>query len=171
MKYTILIFSFFILSCSNLSKNTIKRGDFAIKRGVYKSETWSDSLNFERISWFHELSLNFDLLVTKLDEKSPFMKWFSPSERELFNSCRDHYLVMTYHLDSDRISKRMFYTQMNDQGYKDFLVPNFERAIKLHPDFEFLSLQLYKLTLLCNKIGQGELEVTFPSFNTVKLSK
>lgn len=171
MKYALLTFSLLFIACANLSKNSIKEGDFSIKRGVYKNQSWDESLNFDRVSWYHELSLNFDLLITKVDSTSPFLNWLSPSEKALFNECKDHFLALTYHLDSDRISKRMFYSQMNEQGYKDYLIPNFARALKLHPDFEFLSLQLYQVSLLCNKDKAGELEVTFPSFRTVKLSK
>ncbi|MDD0853924.1 hypothetical protein HBN50_12500 [Halobacteriovorax sp. GB3] len=172
MRLGLLFSLLFLISCTNLSKNIIKEGEFTLKRGVYKTSQWDESLEFKRISWFHELTLQFDLLITKLDDDTRFRKWLSPSEKALLADCRDHYLVLSYHLDSDKISKRMLFSDMERQGYKEYLLPNFQRNIKLHPDFELLSLQLYSLNLLCSKEEKSkDLSVTFPGYKSVNLLK
>ena len=123
-------------SCSSLTKNMTKQGEFSIRSGYHKDISWDDSLTFDRYSWYHEWTLHLDVMMAKVDKNSPFYSWFSRSEKGLMNRCQDAYVTMSYHLDPDRISQKMFLEEMEKMGYKKVITPKFARALELHPDHE-----------------------------------
>ena len=167
--YTLLSLIIFV-SCTNLTKNMVKLGEFSIRSGNYKKTTWDESLDFKRISWFHELTLLYDAIYVSLDEQSKFNNWFSLEEERRLKNCGEKLVTLTYSLDSERISHQMFYSQLRNLGYEQFVVPDFTRALKMHPDFEQLSLTLYKINIFCRKEKYaGEIPINFPSFQEVKL--
>lgn len=161
----------YLSSCSGLSKNMVKRGNVHIKGGVYQNLKWEDQLIFNRLSWYKELTLFFDAKLARIDEKSPFNNWFSPSERELLFECDDYYVVLTYMLDAKKISKGMFLDQFRKQGYQKLYISSFESHLRLHPDNEKLSLNVYDVFALCRKKGgeKAESTISFPGFNRVAI--
>jgi len=169
-KYISLITLLALCSCSNLSKNLVKEGEFSVKSGVHHNLKWNENLEFNRYSWYHELTLLFDVMVTSLDEQSPFFNWFSTEEKIMMEKCDDVMIVMTYALDSKKISRRMLLNEIEKFGYEEVLIPTFSKALKLHPDHEKQSLQLYKTTALCHK-GESDkrekVSIRFPSYPEV----
>jgi hypothetical protein len=148
----------------------VKEGSFSIKSGVHHNQKWGEDLEFSRYSWYHELTLLFDVMVTTVDEKSPFFNWFSSDEKAVLGKCDDVLVVMSYALDSARISRRMFLNEAERYGYSEILIPSFSKAMKLHPDHEKQSLQLYSTTALCHKGEENKREkisVRFPSYPEV----
>lgn len=166
----VLICFFSFSSCSNLSKNMVKQGDFNIKSGRVGKYKWNDSLTLERVSWYHELTLLFDMMYTNVDEKSPFYNWFSLEEKSRIKECSEKLLVISYALDSSRISHTHFKNKLYDYGYEQYAVPNFSLSLKSHPDFEKLSLTLYRVDLYCKKSKQvDDIFITFPNYDEIKL--
>ena len=166
---TLLLLGFF-LSCSNLSKNMVKEGDFSIHNGVHKNKQWNTSLDFQRVSWFHELTLLYDFMYAAVDKKSDFYNWFSQDEKRRIKSCSKVYVTLNYSLDADRISEAMLDSQLRDQGFESYLAPQFSRTLKTHPDFEHLSLSLYKVKLFCSpRLAKEKLVINFPNFKQVEL--
>lgn len=166
----LVAFTFIILSCSTMSKNFIKKGSLQLNGGVYLDKQWSDSLFFKRVSWHQELTLLFDLLSTRVDKKSSFHYWFSKHEQEAVAQCGDFLVVLSYALDSERISTAMFVEQMQYNGYERISIPHFAASLKLHPDFERHSLKLYRIYGLCKKHhDQKSIIVSFPSFNNTRI--
>lgn len=171
-KIFILFLSGFILtSCGSLSKNMVKTGEASFVGGVYKETAWDDSLHFKRYSWYQELSLLFDFLVAEVPEKSPFRNWFSASEQTVINGCDDFKVVMTYYLDSSRISETMLWTQAAEAGYERVSLTHFGPYLKLHPQFNKQSFHLYHVEGLCLKSGKNasnaEILVSFPNYREV----
>lgn len=161
-----------ITSCSSLSKNMTKSGDFVIKNGNHKDISWDEDLKFDRYSWYHEWTLLLDVMMAEVDKNSSFYNWFSRSEKGLLNRCSDAYITMSYHLDPDRISQKMFLAEMQKLGYEKIITPRFSKAMELHPDHESQSLQLYKSYVLCReRVPSMKLAktVTLPSFSQVKI--
>ncbi|EQC45470.1 hypothetical protein [Bacteriovorax sp. Seq25_V] len=172
MKKITLAFSVLLIiaSCSNLTKNMVKSGDFSIRSGAMGSKEWDETLKFNRVSWFHELTMLYDLVYTKIDEKSAFYNWFDNDEKRRISNCNEKLITLSYYLDSSRISHTMVKNKLLDQGYEEYSVPNFTRALKTHPDFEKLSLQLYKVNLYCHKSkANAEIYIDFPNFEKIKL--
>lgn len=172
MKKILITFGAALLfvSCSNLSKNLVKEGDFSISSGRVGKYKWNDSLNFKRVSWYHELTLLLDMMYVKIDEKAPFYNWFSLDEKTRISNCSEKLLVISYALDSDRLSQVMLRNKIKDYGYEDIAIPHFSKSLKSHPDFERLSLTLYKVDLFCKKSKQvDDMFITFPNYDEIKL--
>lgn len=159
-----------LFSCSNLSKNMVKKGDFSIKNGVYKNHSWRSSLEFKRVSWYHELTMLYDFMYAEIDEKNDFYHWFSEDEKRRVEHCEDLIVSLNYSLDSERLSHAMLNTQLRDNGYEQYAAPNFSRTLKVHPDFEQLSLALYKVNIFCRKKSlKDPVFINFPNFHEIKL--
>lgn len=166
--------SFFVLlfGCSNLSKNFVKKGEFSIDGGSYKGSSWDEPLYFDRFSWHQELTLMYDLMLTRLDNKSPYNKWFSSKEMELVDSCHDFYIAISYALDAKKISTGMLLDQVKRYGYQQVLIPNFEKNVMLHPNYEKSALKLYEIYGLCRKTSLDKSvapTVLFPNFEEIVL--
>lgn len=171
MKKITLVFIFLLFSsCSNLSKNFSKNGDFSLRGGVFQNSKWKDTLIFDRYTWFHEITMLFDLIVTRVDPKSPFHDWFSNYEKKVLAECSDAYIVLDYSLDSEKISKKMVENDAKRAGFEKVSLPNFKNHLKLHPDVEELSLQLYDVSGFCYKgeiASREKIIVRFPGFSEV----
>lgn len=160
----------FVLSCSNLSKNTAKNSDFYIKGGIAKNKTWNSSLKFQRYTWFSGFTMVYDLLLTKVDEKSPFYQWFSLGEKQLMRSCSTSYVALTYAFDSSKISPNMFFNQVKRAGFERIALVTFKSYIKNHPDYERNSFKLYDLYALCRKNNlKRDLFISFPNHKRLKI--
>lgn len=168
MKFQILLLLILsaLTSCSNLSKNFVKKGELGFKGGTYHDEKWSETLTFSRTSWYHDMNLYFESLVVRPVEKSPFTRWFSDSERVLISDCSDFFVAITYSLDSDRISQTDFRQELERNGYRTVSIGNFKRNIMLHPDAQNISLDLYTVQGYCKLKGvpQSTIVVRFPGF-------
>lgn len=170
MKFLIVLMFFLIASCSNLSKNMVSEGDFSIRSGMIGNFKWDTSLEFKRISWHHELNLLYDVMYVNIDETNKFYNWFSSDEKRRIFECNKKLLVISYALDSERISHPMFKNILKDHGYESYSTPNFARALKTHPDYERNALSLYKVDLFCHKTTvSDDIYIGFPNFREVKL--
>ena len=166
-----LLIALSLQSCSGLSKNITKKGHLKINGGRYGDKSWSKNLAFRRISWYHGMTLMFDLLYTKLDKNNPFYNWLSMSERRSLESCQDHVIVMSYQFDSKRISKSMLLNGAQKMGYKALLLKDFARHLKMHPDFSSLTPSLYDVDALCHQTGNKQsIPLNFPGFKQVLIS-
>ena len=87
---------------SNLSKNFIKEGSHIIKGGFSKNVKWDEKLEFKRYSWFHELTMMFDLMLVDLDENSPFYNWLSDDEKADIAQCNRFQIILLYNLDDKK---------------------------------------------------------------------
>lgn len=159
-----------LTSCSNLSKNMVKDGSFSITSGRVGKYKWNDSLVFNRVSWYHELTLLLDTMYVNIDEKSPFYNWFSLDEKTRISDCREKLVLISYALDSKRLSQAALKNKIKDYGYEDISVTQFATSLRSHPDFERLSLNLYKVDFFCKKTKQvDDMFITFPNYDEIKL--
>ncbi len=172
LKFTLLIILIFSLhgcshfSNSNFSKNFVKQGTFALKGGVKKKFHWKDHLTFQRVSWFKELSLYYEVLMVKLDAKTPFLNWFTLNDVDRIRDCQEFIVAIHYALDSARISHKMFDQQMLQNGFEYFAVPTFISNLKGHPDYESSLITKYRVSGYCNfKKKVEKVIVEFPGFN------
>jgi len=148
--YRVFVLIFLLNGCANnMSQNSINETHRQINGGTYRNVTWSDSMEFKRVSWFQELTMVYDAWFYRLPAESPFRQWFSKEELKEVDACRDLIIVVHYQYDSKRISDRMFKEEMNLNKYEDVFLSQFAKNLKLHPDVMKWRLQKHKIIAFC----------------------
>lgn len=170
----------FLNGCSSFSRQLIKTGELSLNGGVFQNSKWQDSLNFKRISWFHEFTLFYDINISQLTKDSPFVNWLSLDEKKEFLKCEDFIIVVAYSLDYDKISHNMFYSEMEKNSFHKIKLPNFRRHFRSHPDSEKLYLSLYELNGFCRNgessqeekytISEDKVFISFPGFSEQQIN-
>lgn len=165
-----LFFILTLISCSSTTKNMVQTGDLTLVGGIYEDKTWADKLVLKRVSWFKELTLQYDILYADLKkEETPFYLWFSDKEKDKLKSCDAAYLYLNYTLDDRKVDHKDVLKQLEKKGYSVVDIPVFAKQLKMHPNYEYLSLQVYKSQAICGPKFSESTKVTVPGFNTVSL--
>lgn len=157
-----------IMSCASFSENFVKEGRIFLNNGRFEGERWSDNLEFQRVSWFQELTLLYDLLYWEVDNLSPFYKWFDEFEKKSLSQCSQSFVVLNYALDSSKISKLDFFRSLENYQTRRFSVGQFRKYLANHPDYERFSLSLYEVSAICLESKQA-IEISFPNFRSVEI--
>lgn len=164
-----------LVNCaSNKSYNQTTLGLVNINGGVYVNDSWDETLQFKRMSWYHGMTLYYDTLIWKADPSSPFTKWFSASEKEYFTRCETFLVTAGYSADPSRISHVNFREQMKLNGYDDVVINNFATYLRSHPMAPEWRLNNYKVLGYCkrspSRLKTPNLAINFPSFEQLELS-
>jgi hypothetical protein len=156
-------------SCGSLSQNFIKTGKLKLNGGMQEKAKWNDSIIFDRYSWFHELTLIYEVMIADYKLKSPFSNWFSRSQKISISECNSFKILMIYTLNSAKISKRAAMSSLEREGYKQIAISDFKDSLRLHPDVENLSLQLYDIYGYCKKSPRlgSPIAINVPSYPEV----
>ena len=163
------------LSCSSLSKNMVKKGDLVLRGGIYENQQWQDNYVFHRTSWFKELTLTFDILLAPITEDLPWFVWLSRSNKERIKRCPDARILLTYSwnpnffIGATTIPHQTAYQQFEEQGFEVFALTSFESHLRMHPNFEYLSLQLYKTVGICAGRKVDKIKINMPGFKETLL--
>lgn len=174
MKFFLLIVLLAVSSCAAYkTHNQTKKGSVILRGGVYEDESWDKALKLKRVSWYHGVSLYYDLLLWRANLDSPFAKWFSPQEKEFFTKCEDFIVTAAYSADPAKISHINAREQMKLNGYDDVVLNNFSNYLKSHPSANDWRLQNYKVIGFCKRApsrhGTDDLIINFPSFKQVEI--
>jgi hypothetical protein len=154
-----------LTSCANLSKNTVKEGDYIVRNGTAGTNIWKENLVFTRVSWYHELTLQFDLMMAPIAPQSSFNFWFSKEELEAAGKCGDFRIVLAYSADTKIIPYSYLNEQLDLAGFKKLDLNAFKRNFMQHPDSEMNSLRLYQLYGVCRSGSEHRpLIFNFPGF-------
>lgn len=161
-----LLFLILFSSCSNLSKNSVGDGTFIVRNGTAGDKVWNESLVLKRVSWYHELTLQFDLMIGNINPQSGFNFWFSKEELADVMKCSDFRIVMAYSLDTKIIPYSYLNEQLEYAGFKKIDLISFKKHILQHPDSEMQSLRLYQIYGACRD-GQNlkPLIFNFPGYS------
>ncbi|WP_408097471.1 hypothetical protein ACJVC5_00770 [Peredibacter sp. HCB2-198] len=153
--------------------NQSTKGKVVIRGGIYQKEAWEDLLVFQRMSWYHGVTLYYDALFYKADLNSPFSKWFSASEKEFFTKCESFLVTVGYSADPTKISHVNFREQMKLNGYDDVIINNFASYLRTHPSAAEWRFQNYKLMGFCkrspSRLSTPNLAINFPSFRHLEI--
>ncbi len=170
LKHLIFIFLISCSNYSNLSENLVKRGEFLLKGYVSEKGNVSETLSFNRLSWYQELTLISDVIYAHVPRESAFQNWFSESEKDLISQCDDFFVYLSYFLDSNKISHGDFRSQLNSQGYEELALPQFSQYFRMHPDYEKDSFHLYKIHGACKSGSRTkQLSLSYPGFHSQDL--
>ncbi|MBL6990823.1 MAG: hypothetical protein ISR65_13645 [Bacteriovoracaceae bacterium] len=156
-----------LATCSHSSKHSIQKGTFTLDGSVYNEQHISKDLSFNVTSWYQELTLLFEVQLSRINHDSPFFKWFSSYEQKIVRSCTDFLFTLSYSLNPRKISQEMFLKQMDKNGYQKILIPQFMAVFKMHPEFDKRALGLYKAYGLCKKskiLGKNIVKIDYPGF-------
>lgn len=161
----LITFLALLTSCANLSKNTVKEGAFIVRNGTAGQKVWMENLNFTRVSWYHELTLEFDLMMANIAPQSSFNQWFSAEELGALQKCDDFRVVLAYSSDT----KVLPYSHLNEQldfaGFKKMDIQAFKKQFLQHPDSEMNSLRLYQVYGACRTGKEAKpLIFNFPGY-------
>jgi hypothetical protein len=161
---TLIVLSF--LGCSNLSKNNVNEGSFYLSNGTFADKTWKEDLKFERYSWYHELTLQFDLMSVNILPQSGFNYWFSNDEQLSMSSCKEARIVFAYSNNSQIIPYSRLYDSFEKSGFTRIELPEFQRQLLQHPDASMNSLKLYHVLGFCRKNNpSNQIVITFPGYS------
>lgn len=153
-------------SCSNLSKNLVQESNLILKNGTYADKVWKEDLVFQRVSWYHELTLQFDVMMAQVAPQSSFNFWFSKQELDSMVKCGDSRVVLAYSLDTKDIPYSMLYEQLENAGYTRFDLIDFKKQILQHPDAQQYGFRLYHIFAICKKINDHKpLIFNFPGYS------
>ena len=141
------------ISCANLSKNTVKEGPFLVRNGTVGDKVWKENLSFKRVSWYHELTLQFDFMLGEIVPQSSFNFWFSKDELDMIGKCGEFRIVAAYSQDTDIIPYSNLNIQLENSGYRKVELVNFKKHFFQHPDSEMNSLRLYQVYGICRAIN------------------
>jgi hypothetical protein len=174
MKIILILAMIALGACASYkSYNQTTTGRVVLRGGIFQKETWDDSLEFKRMSWYHGMTLYFDALLYKADPNSPFTNWFSPIEKEFFAKCESLVVTVAYSADPAKISHVNFREQMKLNGYDDVVVNNFSSYLKTHPSAQDWRLLNYKIMGYCkrapSRLGTPNLAINFPSFKYLEI--
>lgn len=165
-KFISIFFVLFICSCSNLSKNIVEDGNFYLNNGTFADKKWNESLRFDRYSWYHEMTLQFDLMITSIPPQSGFNFWFSKDELAELNSCQESRVIFIYSLDTKVISYNNLYDQFEKYGFKKVELFEFKKQLRQHPDANMNALKLYNVMGLCRKKSNtNQIVINFPGYS------
>jgi hypothetical protein len=162
--WVLLILS--ITSCSsNLSKNMVQEGNLILRNGTFNDKAWKEDLVFQRNSWYHELTLQFDLMMAYVPPQSSFNFWFSKGELDSMINCSDSRVVMAYSLDTKDIPYSSLYENFSNSGYTRFELLEFKKHLFQHPDAQLNGFRLYHIFGICKKNKDAKpLIVNFPGY-------
>lgn len=164
--FLLSLISLFFVGCTNLSKNTIKEGTLLVKNGTMAEQVWTrENLNFKRYSWYHELTLQFDVMISEVSPQSSFNFWFAKDELLVAQKCGDFKIVMAYSYDTKIVPYSHLNKQLELSGYKKIEIPEFKKQLLQHPDSEMNSLRLYQVYGICREErNHSVLKLSLPGF-------
>jgi hypothetical protein len=155
------------VSCaSNLSKNLVQEGKLILRNGTFTDKVWKEDLVFQRNSWYHELTLQFDFMLAPVPPQSSFNFWFSKDELDSMIKCSDSRVVMAYSLDTKDIPYSSLYEQIEKSGYTRFELLEFKKHLLQHPDAQLNAFRLYHIFAICKKNRDSKpLIINFPGYS------
>jgi len=167
----LILFNVVLIACSNLTKNTVREAGFVIKNGVVADKKWTEDLRMNRLSWHHEMTLQFDLMIGNILPQSGFNFWFSRSEQALIDKCSDFRIVMAYSQDTKYIPYSYLNDQLKNAGFQKIELTEFKANLLQHPDSELNSLRLYQIYGVCRvEKSSKPLIFNFPGYSEITLN-
>lgn len=163
--WILVVVGFLAISCSNLSKNNVEEGKLLLRNGTFADKAWKEDLVFKRHSWYHELTLSFDLMMASIPPQSSFNFWFSKQELDTLVQCADSRVVMAYSMDTKEIPYSTLYEQIENSGFTRFELLEFKKHLFAHPDAQLNGFRLYHIFGICKKTKDLKpLIINFPGY-------
>ncbi len=153
------------ISCSvHQTRRPITTSNVVLKGGNYGAEEWSESLSFERVSWFKGATLTHEVLLNSLDNKSRFSAWMGSDKLQLTKCNRFKVALVYSHSDAGQ-GNSFLLDQMDKSGFKQVTLLDFSAQMKAHPNYLDWKLSRHKIVGLCSDISSAQpIDITLPGF-------
>lgn len=161
---------FILLACSTYkTRNKVYEGEISFKGGVYEDKNWTDSLEFKKISWFYDATLDHEILISKLDKSSPFSAWLG-ADRLALSTCENFYITILYSDINANHGNTLLTSQLKNAGLEEMSILNFTHQMKAHQNYLDWKLGRHKIVGFCQKnTNKSEIIVTIPGHKSLKL--
>ncbi len=170
---SLILISIVGFGCASMVEtNKVVKENIAFVGGVDKDGKWDDSLIFKRTSWYQKAKLSADILLVKLDEKSPFSRWLGTSKDELLNSCSQFYVALLYTNNFRTLSRVKLTGALKEAGLREINIPKFKANIQAHVTVNEMNFENHKVTGFCASSTVPEIKsiwTTIPGFTKVDL--
>lgn len=174
MKNMVLLFLVLLQGCSSTynTLNEITQGKVDFKTGTYKDYSWDDSMIFTRTSWYRGATMSYDIMLHRLDRKSPFAKWLGESEKEYLKNCNPLVIGLFYAGNDSPSTIAKIKKEITDQNYTEINLLNFKEYIQNHPTHQLYNMWSHKMTAFCGKHimeSDQKLYVSIPNFKKIRV--
>lgn len=143
------ICSLFLVGCSQVSQLHTGHSEFILRGGAAGDKTWSETLKFQRISWYLQWNLWYDVLINDFSLDSPFAGWLSESERDKFKSCRHIKLALYYADEWSGAKVKHLREAIREVASTRVKTSSFTEALRVHPDFRAGLFRSYHVEFWC----------------------
>lgn len=165
---TIFITLITLVSCASSRKN-IAESEIVLKGGVYQNKSWDDKLNFKRISWYNEATMEYDVLIHKMSSDSKFANWLGSDKKQL-EKCSEYYIGLLYADINKSQGIPLLTAQFSNLGFDQQSIMDFSDNLKAHPNYKDWRLFEYKIYGFCkNKDSGKDLVISIPGYHSQEL--
>ena len=168
MKFLVVIF--FLSSCAAfLDRNATIDSDIVFSGGSYGNKIWNDSLTFDRLSWYKEINMIYDISIAELKFDSPFRKWLG-EETLRAAKCDRLFIGLIYTKNGAPVSTANFIQQFRNSDIEDIVLTDFQREFESHAGYRDWRLSRHKLVGLCARSNSRfPVVVKVPGFTDQKI--
>lgn len=171
MKNILLLSLILVVSCAfnNRSRKNVALSEVVLKGGVYKDISWDEKIIFKRTSWYHEATMQYDILIKELKTDSKFVNWLG-RDKEYLKECSTFYVAAIYSDINIGEGTAFLESQFNKLGLERKSIMDFNENFRAHHNFSDWRLFEYKVIGLCeSKNPVGDIIVSIPGYKTQKL--
>lgn len=159
-------------SCASyMGHNRLDKMNVTFKGGMYENKTWDNPLVFRRTSYFQGSKLVHDVLITRLEKSSNFYRWLGDQTSQ-FSDCNELYITLLYK-DLNAIygtPLSIVKDQLARSGLIEYVIQDFNYAIRQHYAFEQWVLTDHKVYAYCNRSDSlDKIYLSMPGFRKTNL--
>ncbi|MCY4644931.1 MAG: hypothetical protein OXB88_09965 [Bacteriovoracales bacterium] len=116
------------------------------------------------MSWFKEATLIYDLRMGALSKDSPYFLWLSSKSQEDVRKCPYFYVALLYSQSSRYIAHGLVRNQFEIQKASWQSLSDFERSLRMHPQFKEESLQKHHVRGVCFQSAPRGTLISLPGY-------
>lgn len=169
-----IIASFLMLltaSCSSFqARKAITESEIIFHNGTYQNNSWDDDLVFTRYSWFHDATMDQDILVAKIDNESSFNKWLGKDLLRL-RDCSGIYIVLSYDREGNSGIVTSIDKKIRGEGGRSIEIVGFKQELKSHQNYADWNLKNHKFQGFCALNSSLSVSLDLPGYRAVSIEK
>lgn len=169
MKYLLLSLVFIISSCAVYkTRRAFSESDLSLKGGVFEDKEWNTNLDFRRFSWYKDATMANEILIAKLDGKSPFANWMGAARLHV-SKCDQFYIGLLYSDVNAEQGNPFLESEIEKSGIELITILDFKKELNAHQNYRDWHLTRHKVYGLCASRTAEALKITLPGFGTQEI--
>ena len=156
-----------LISCaSNSSRRLVSTDTISLNGGVHNDKVWKDKLIFNRMSFFQDSNMVYDVLFADLKNDSPFFSWLGTEEPSLRKCSQLKVALLYVHINSQQ-STYYLVSEIEKSGLKEMIILDFSNHFKAHPNTQDWNLSKHKVLGFCGTSSKkNNISLNLPGFKT-----